>query len=44
MPASQIKTAATGTPGGLWFALALLTMIGIAIPLWSIRRLLRAPR
>jgi hypothetical protein len=44
MPASQITTAATSTPATVWIALALLAMIGIAIPLWCVRRLLRKPR
>ena len=29
---------------GVWLALALLAMIGIASPLWCFRRLLRVPR
>lgn len=44
MPASPIKSAATTAPVVVWLALALLAMIGIAIPLWFVRRLLRAPR
>jgi hypothetical protein len=43
-PASQVTTAATSAPAGVWVALALLAMIGIAIPLWCFRRLSRVPR
>jgi hypothetical protein len=44
MPASQITSAAGGAPAGVWLALVLLAIIGIAGPLWCIRRLFRVPR
>jgi hypothetical protein len=44
MPASQITTAATSAPVAVWLSLALLAVVGVAIPLWCVRRLLRMPR
>lgn len=44
MPASKITSTATRAPTAVWVALGLLAMIGIAIPLWCVRRLLRASR
>jgi hypothetical protein len=43
MPASPITTEATSIPVVVWPALTLLALIGIAIPLWCLRLLLRLP-